>query len=96
MIHTETGTYGTPFSTGTVDFWVNGLSLNQPGCPPRNFRLLDVNDLCSHYRSWRLWAESVSRAESKFWSQKCNSFWFFNNKCESNKVVSMGIDCPPG
>ncbi|XP_070502434.1 lipoprotein lipase-like [Chironomus tepperi] len=96
IIHTETGTYGTPFPTGTVDFWVNGLTFNQPGCPPRNFRMLDKNDLCSHHRSWRIWAESVSNKSSKFWSQKCSPFWFFSNTCESNMFVSMGIDCPTG
>lgn len=34
IIHTDEGRYGTPFSTGTVDFWPNEGKRTQPGCPP--------------------------------------------------------------
>lgn len=33
IIHTDAGGYGTPLSTGTVDFWPNGGNRIQPGCP---------------------------------------------------------------
>lgn len=33
IIHTDKGRYGTPFATGTVDFWPNGGDRIQPGCP---------------------------------------------------------------
>lgn len=33
IIHTDAGGHGTPTSTGTVDFWVNGGIRIQPGCP---------------------------------------------------------------
>lgn len=31
IIHTDAGIVGTPFNTGTVDFWPNG-GRRQPGC----------------------------------------------------------------
>lgn len=60
VIHTDAWLYGAPFSTGTVDFWPNGGKTLQPGCPKRNYKMLTDNDLCSHRRSWRFWAESVA------------------------------------
>lgn len=34
ILHTDGGFYGTPFNTGTVDFYANKGISPQPGCPP--------------------------------------------------------------
>ncbi|KAL4705593.1 hypothetical protein ACJJTC_004470 [Scirpophaga incertulas] len=57
IIHTDAGGYGAPVPTGTVDFWPNGGRSVQPGCPVA-FPLTD-SSYCSHWRSWRFYAESV-------------------------------------
>lgn len=41
VIHTDALWYGAPYSTGTVDFWPNSGRALQPGCPRRNFILLN-------------------------------------------------------
>lgn len=43
IIHTDAWFYGAPKSTGTVDFWPNGGTTLQPGCPRRNYKLLSDN-----------------------------------------------------
>lgn len=43
IIHTDAWIYGAPKSTGTVDFWPNGGSTLQPGCPRRNYKPLTQN-----------------------------------------------------
>lgn len=45
IIHTDGGGYGTPFSTGSVDFWVNGGHRFQPGCPVGVYPLLSPQGL---------------------------------------------------
>lgn len=46
VIHTDAGLYGAPKSTGTVDFWPNGGTTLQPGCPKRNYRMLtDIGNI---------------------------------------------------
>lgn len=96
VIHTDAWLYGAPVSTGTADFWPNGAILLQTGCPTRNYQLLTPIDLCSHWRSWRFWAESVAPSSLKtFQSRKCDSWLNFKRgKCDRNKVVNMGLDCP--
>jgi len=51
VIHTDAWLYGAPTSTGTADFWPNGGTSLQPGCPKRNYKMLSDNDLSSHRRS---------------------------------------------
>lgn len=57
-------------------------------------------DLCSHRRSWRFWAESVSeKNRPSFHSVKGNSWKEFTTGRIMDKDVSevlMGIDCKPG
>jgi Lipase len=59
--------------------------------------LLTDNDLCSHRRSWWLWAESVAKKhEVSFHAVKCKS-WdnFKEGKVEEDAPMGyMGIDCP--
>lgn len=97
VIHTDAWLYGAPFRTGTVDFWPNSGKTLQPGCPKRNYKPLTDNDLCSHRRSWRFWAESVAeKSTPSFHSPKAKS-WdkFKRGVVESDgQTVQMGIDCP--
>lgn len=98
VIHTDAWLYGAPFSTGTVDFWPNGGKTLQPGCPKRNYKMLTDNDLCSHRRSWRFWAESVAEKNSPcFHSAKAVSWDKFKRGTVDEKapIVRMGIDCEP-
>lgn len=42
VIHTDAGFLGSPETTGTVDFWPNGGSRIQPGCPELAFPFLSM------------------------------------------------------
>ena len=115
IVHTDAGFYGFPKATGHVDFWPNGGTTLQPGCPRRNFKPLTANgkdfrmavplgsfincfpsisDLCSHRRSWRYWAESVSATEeTAFLSRSVRCLHGF--ACRSLRAttfVQMGIN----
>ncbi|XP_059617747.1 uncharacterized protein LOC132262483 [Phlebotomus argentipes] len=99
VIHTDAWLYGAPFATGHVDFWPNRGKTLQPGCPKRNYKMLTDNDLCSHRRSWRFWAESVTeKNRPSFHAVKCASWDKFKaGDCDkSEPAVYMGIDCPAG
>lgn len=49
IIHTDAWLYGTPTSTGTVDFWPNAGKTLQPGCPKRNYKMLsDIGKLSNN------------------------------------------------
>jgi len=96
IIHTDAGLYGAPIGTGNVDFWPNDGHTLQPGCPTRNFQLLSDNDLCSHRRSWRFWAESVTLPVINTFEAVPATSWsaFKRHKVDESKVVTMGLDCP--
>uniref|UniRef100_A0A1L8DJ03 Putative vitellogenin n=1 Tax=Nyssomyia neivai TaxID=330878 RepID=A0A1L8DJ03_9DIPT len=99
VIHTDAWLYGTPWPTGHADFWPNRGKTLQPGCPKRNYKMLTDNDLCSHRRSWRFWAESVTeKHRPSFQSVKCASWDKFKSGDydKSQPVVHMGIDCISG
>uniref|UniRef100_A0A6B2EG45 Putative serine/threonine protein phosphatase 2a regulatory subunit a n=1 Tax=Phlebotomus kandelakii TaxID=1109342 RepID=A0A6B2EG45_9DIPT len=99
VIHTDAWLYGAPFATGHVDFWPNRGKTLQPGCPKRNYKMLTDNDLCSHRRSWRFWAESVTeKNQLSFQAVKCSSWDKFKagDTDKSEPVAYMGIDCPSG
>lgn len=93
VMHTDGIIYGTPFQTGTVDFYPNGGSIFQPGCPPRG-RIMSVEDQCAHMRAVELFAESVKNKNDKiFMAQKCNSWQDFEKGNCDNEFLSMGIHC---
>ncbi|XP_067621841.1 lipase member H-A isoform X2 [Eurosta solidaginis] len=97
VIHTDAWIYGAPVSTGTADFWPNGGTTLQPGCPKRNYKPLTDNDLCSHRRSWWFWAESVKKEFSeRFFAIKAKSWTDFKNErfLDGNTSAIMGQDCP--
>ncbi|CAD7079403.1 unnamed protein product [Hermetia illucens] len=87
VIHTDSGVYGAPISTGTVDFWPNGAEGQQPGC---------ILNVCSHQRAWMYWAESLqknaplyfSSAYARSWMDfKLSRIWRFDPK------IVMGYGC---
>lgn len=45
VIHTDAGLYGSTGSSGTVDFWPNGGTTLQPGCPKRYYIPLTANGI---------------------------------------------------
>lgn len=97
IIHTDAWLYGSPSSTATADFWPNAGKTLQPGCPKRNYKMLSDNDLCSHRRSWRFWAESVKeKSTPSFQSVRCESWAKFKDGDFDRRapVALMGIDCP--
>lgn len=98
VIHTDAWIYGAPVSTGTADFWPNGGTTLQPGCPKRNYKPLSDNDLSSHRRSWWFWAESVKKEfPNNFYAVKAKNWSDFKNgKYEDNaeQRAVMGHDCP--
>jgi len=95
VIHTDAGLYGAPVTSGTVDFWPNGGRTLQPGCPPRNFRPLTDNDLCSHRRSWRFWAESLTAPPgTAFPAVKADDYTdFTRGRVDRSQIAMMGIEC---
>lgn len=45
IIHSDAGLYGQPCATGTADFWPNGGTETQPGCP-NPISLLSIQSEC--------------------------------------------------
>ncbi|XP_011564547.3 inactive pancreatic lipase-related protein 1 isoform X1 [Plutella xylostella] len=93
IIHTDAGCTGAPVRTGHVDFWPNGGKSVQPGCPKFAPIPLSDDNLCSHWRSWRFYAESV-RTPRAFPASPADSYKKFKeNPTPEVGVVYMGIDC---
>ncbi|XP_068619905.1 pancreatic triacylglycerol lipase-like [Battus philenor] len=88
VIHTDGGAFGTPLATGHADFWPNAGHAKQPGCPPVSL-LLTLEDLCSHWRSWRFWAEALEGG--RFLARKCDGYdQFLRGQCHESPLVEMG------
>ncbi|XP_049862559.1 inactive pancreatic lipase-related protein 1-like isoform X1 [Schistocerca gregaria] len=96
VIHTDGGKYGAPKNTGSVDFYPNGGERIQPGCPKQSQGLLTPSDLCSHWRSWEFYAESLLKGES-FLAVPCNSWDDFQKKrCPTQSGLAvMGFKADP-
>ncbi|XP_077288536.1 phospholipase A1-like [Arctopsyche grandis] len=93
IIHTDAGFYGAPMVTGTIDFWPNNGARFQPGCKAGVFQPLTPEDLCSHWRSWHYWAESLGNPTA-FPSYKAINYDNYLKKLSSGfdtPVVYMGI-----
>ncbi|KAF7993896.1 hypothetical protein HCN44_011165 [Aphidius gifuensis] len=92
-IHTDRGYYGAPTDTGTVDFYANGGHRPQPGCEFIG-RFLTPPDLCSHWRSWRFYAETVNN-NTAFLATPCSNYaWYKLGWCNSNDKVYYGYASP--
>ncbi|KAH0954067.1 hypothetical protein HN011_009505 [Eciton burchellii] len=93
IIHTDYGFYGIAATTGTVDFFPNNGHRVQAGCP-LNATIYSKADFCSHHRSWRFYAESVTD-ESAFLGVQCSSsFRFITGECNNNTRIIMGYGTP--
>ncbi|XP_055839374.1 lipase member I-like [Episyrphus balteatus] len=89
-IHTGSGTYGQPKPIGHVDFWPN-YGRKQPGCSNRLIVIpFTMEDLCSHQRSWRFWAESVANVYGT--NPRFLALPFSN--AYNTIPTEMGINCP--
>ncbi|XP_045495073.1 inactive pancreatic lipase-related protein 1-like isoform X2 [Colias croceus] len=95
VIHTDAGGYGAPVRTGSADFWPNGGKSVQPGCPRFAPVPLSDDNLCSHWRSWRFYAESVRNPEA-FPASPADSYHKFReNPSPEVGMVYMGANCDP-
>ncbi|KAJ0175716.1 hypothetical protein K1T71_008875 [Dendrolimus kikuchii] len=93
VIHTDAGVYGAPVRTGSADFWPNGGKSVQPGCPRFAPVPLSDDNLCSHWRSWRFYAESVKTPEA-FAASPAESYRKFReNANPETGMVYMGYGC---
>ncbi|XP_072938872.1 inactive pancreatic lipase-related protein 1-like [Epargyreus clarus] len=93
VIHTDAGGYGAPVRTGTADFWPNGGKSIQPGCPRFAPIPLSDDNLCSHWRSWQFYAESVRNPEA-FPASPADSYQKFReNPSPETGMVYMGLNC---
>ncbi|CAH4029329.1 pancreatic lipase-related protein 2-like isoform X1 [Pieris brassicae] len=93
VIHTDAGMYGAPVRTGSVDFWPNGGKSIQPGCPRFAPVPLSEDNLCSHWRSWRFYAESVRNPEA-FPASPAESYHKFReNASPEAGMIYMGANC---
>ncbi|XP_011883212.1 PREDICTED: lipase member H-B-like isoform X2 [Vollenhovia emeryi] len=92
-IHTDYGIYGVAKNTGTVDFFPNGGTRIQPGCP-KHPTFYSNDDFCSHNRAWKLYAESLIN-ESSFLGVQCSSIsQFTSGNCNNNTQIFMGYATP--
>ncbi|XP_026500115.2 pancreatic triacylglycerol lipase-like [Vanessa tameamea] len=91
IIHTDGGKYGTPLSIGHADFWPNDGKSTQPGCPPVTL-ILTNEYICSHWRSWQYWAESV--VGGNFVARNCANYnAFLKGNCSG--TARMGLQATP-
>ncbi|XP_015586914.1 phospholipase A1 member A [Cephus cinctus] len=93
IVHTDGGVYGAFVPTGSVDFFANGGSRPQPGCPFLTIPFTP-EDFCSHWRSWRFYAESVTNPYA-FMAVKCTSYTnFISGACKDNDKIYFGYVTP--
>ena len=61
-----------------------------------NNKINVISDLCSHWRSWRYYAESVNN-EKAFPAYKCNLYVsYLSDSCDKdNNVIYFGYSVPP-
>ncbi|GAB1868327.1 phospholipase A1 [Camponotus japonicus] len=83
IIHTNGGLLGLLRAIGDSDFYPNG-GQKQVGC------LLDIGGACSHARSFRFFAESIS-SQLGFHGRSCNNFiQFKRGLCNDRPTSLMG------
>ncbi|XP_066904566.1 pancreatic lipase-related protein 3 isoform X5 [Halyomorpha halys] len=94
IIHTAMSRFGMRGKCGDVDFYPNGGLCFQPGCK-RSYSLsvLDSKRLCSHWRCWRYFVESLTR-EDAFLAAAADS-WEDFKKGNTRDVIPMGYCTPP-
>ncbi|XP_076645229.1 pancreatic triacylglycerol lipase-like isoform X2 [Halictus rubicundus] len=93
IIHTDKLFYGNPYNSGSVNFHPNYGRKIQPGCPLLSIPFSN-EDLCSHHRSWRFYAESVTNPLGFLGVQCADDLSFQTNSCNYSDIVQMGFDTP--
>ncbi|XP_071558357.1 lipase member H-A-like isoform X1 [Temnothorax nylanderi] len=93
VIHTDMGVYGSPISTGTADYYVNGGTRPQPDCKLFG-PSLSQTDLCSHQKSVVLYAKS-KRHPITYVAKECTSYlhYILNtilNDCKQVGQIGIG------
>ncbi|KAJ8668971.1 hypothetical protein QAD02_000230 [Eretmocerus hayati] len=91
VIHTCAGTVGFVRPVGHVDFYPNGGSFRQPGCP------ILMTQYCSHARSHQFMTESILNTMG-FPALQCDGWREFqSHKCilGANRIVFMGERLDP-
>ncbi|XP_032689477.1 pancreatic triacylglycerol lipase-like [Odontomachus brunneus] len=84
VIHTCAGGLGFVRPIGHVDFYPNGGTFRQPGCP------IFSTQSCSHFRSHQFFIESIVRPDA-FVAVQCPNWMDFQlSKCGSNTTAVMG------
>ncbi|CAG5056955.1 unnamed protein product [Parnassius apollo] len=93
VVHTDAGGFGEPLAVGHADFWPNAGRAKQPGCLPLTLPVT-IEDFCSHWRSWKFWAESVEGGQ--FLARKCDDYdAFLRGRCQEEPTVHMGLYATP-
>ncbi|KAG8035801.1 hypothetical protein G9C98_001457 [Cotesia typhae] len=78
---------------GTVDFFANGGKRPQPGCPNLE-SVQDLTGLCSHRKSWRIYAQSIKNPQA-FVALQCPSYSdYLDGNCNDNNAVYFGLSTP--
>lgn len=81
VIHTNSGFYGMRAPIGDADYYINGGE-KQPGCG------FDFLKICSHSRSFELFAESINSPDG-FWSVPCNLEELNSQNCSRSGVTGV-------
>jgi len=83
IIHTNGGLLGFMAAIGDIDFFPNGGS-RQIGC------IVDIGGACSHARSFRFFAESIT-SDVGFHGRNCNTFLRWKlGFCRKQRTSLMG------
>lgn len=86
IIHTNAGLLGLKTSVGHRDFFPNG-GRKQPGCKVPKLAV------CSHSRSYKIFAESVQFGGNNFYGKMCDSYMnYLRSECRDDVVVAIGND----
>ncbi|KAF6211246.1 hypothetical protein GE061_014363 [Apolygus lucorum] len=96
VIHTSSYGLGIHYRAGTVDFFVNGVTITQPGCgiPGSSYFFMDYDPVCAHYRVVQLFVESITKPHSLL-ARQCESMDDLENgRCDDNDVAEMGENMP--
>lgn len=84
VIHTCAGSLGFLRPIGHADFYPNGGTFRQPGCP------IFSSQYCSHGRSYQFFAESIVRPDG-FIAKQCTNWMDFQlGKCSNSSTAVMG------
>ncbi|CAH1188049.1 unnamed protein product, partial [Phyllotreta striolata] len=88
VIHTCAGLLGVSDPIGHADFYPNGGDPPQPGC-----NILNAAEGCSHGRSWKLFASSITSVEP-FFSFSCQDYQHMERASCAGDMVPMGEPTP--